>query len=470
MDLRRPHRGSDRSAGRMGERIGGQMTIIGASLIVLLLASIGADHAAAQGSAQGDVLPAGDNVSYDQVLEDPDNIELGYRYALTQIRRDDLLGASATLDRLILLAPGEPNIRALRAIVLYRLDNLREAEKEFDDILALDIDPVLRSNIERYAAELGRRNQQTRMSLLTSFGYQYDTNRSGAPNSGRLRTFLGTFDVAPDGRKEDDHSLTGFTRFTIEHDLPTQERHSLFGSLSLYAADQFQLDDYDTYDIGAEIGGRFEFGQVFLTPNLSYDHLILGDESYLDSIVAGLRADHRLNDPVNLWARADIAYLDYRNTAQYPTGDLQSGGDVAATIGTDLYFGSSHRLTVSAGYGRFNADVEWESYQGPQLGLNHTWLLGDGAFLMTGLSGEYQDYDMADPVTGLASRHDWVYRARTTLGVPVQTLFMAEEWPAALAGLTMSIYGEYYRADSNITNYDYDNVRAGATLSKRWEF
>ena len=431
---------------------------------LILLATAGS------GAVAEDTLPAADTVTYDQVLEDPDNIELGYRYALSQIRRDDLLGASATLDRLILLAPGEPNIRALRAIVLYRLDNLREAQQEFEAILALDIDPALRSNLERYAADLDRRNRQTRMSLLTSFGYQYDTNRAGAPDSGRLRTFLGTFDVAPDARKKDDHSLTGLARFTIEHDLDTQERHSLFGSVSLYSADQFDLDDYDTFDIGAQVGGRFELGEIFLTPAFTYDHVILGDDSYIDSYAGSLRVEHRLSDPVNLWARGDLGYVDYRNTEQYPAGELQSGTDLGLMLGTDLYIGTTHRLTLSAGYTGYNSDQDWESYQGPAIGLNHTWLIGEGAFLMTDVAGEYQDYDIADPITGALKRHDWIYRARMTLGVPVETLFMAENWPDYLAGLTMSIYGEYYRADSNITNYDYDNVRAGATLSKRWEF
>lgn len=421
-------------------------------------------------SGSGD-LPASEDVTYDQVLEAPDDINLGYLYALTQIRRNDLLGASATLDRLILLAPAEPNIRALRAIVLYRLDNLREAQTEFEDILALDLDPALRASIERYVDDLDRRNRQTRMSLLTSFGYQYDTNRAGAPDSGRIRTFLGTFDVAEDGRKEDDHSLTGLARFTIEHDLDTQERHSLFGSVSLYSADQFDLDQYDTFDISAQIGGRFEFGEIFLTPAFTYDHVILGGDSYIDNYATSLRADYRLNDPVNLWARGDLAYLDYRNTEDYPAGELQSGTDAGITLGADFYIGTTHRLTFSATYGGYNSDQDWESYQGPAIGINHTWLLGEGAFLMTDIAGQYQDYRMTDPAVGAEEeRADWIYRSRLTLGVPVQTLFMADEWPDFLSGLTMSIYGEYYRANSNIRNYDYDNVRAGATLSKRWEF
>lgn len=456
---------------RRGSRLSGW----GASEFLAIVLALGLfliqPAIADSGTGSGpDDLPAGETVTYDQVLSDPDNIELGYRYAISQIRKGDLLGASATLDRLILLAPKEPNIRALRAIVLYRLDNLREAEREFTDLLTLDLDPELRRNIERYAAALARRDQQTRMNLLTSIGYQYDTNRAGAPNSGQVRTFLGTFDLAESGRKEDDHSLTGLIRFGIEHDLATQNRNTLFGSVSAYGADQFQLDDFDTVDLSAQIGGRFEFGAVFLTPTIHYDHLFLGGDSYFDNYGFSMRADMRINDPVNLWVRGDMARIDYYNTTLYPAGDLQSGSDVGITVGADLYIGTDQRLTVSASHHGFNSDQDWETYVGERVNLNHTWLIGGGVFLLTDLFGEYDNYDMADPITGETERDDWIYRARMTLGVPVQTLFGAEDWPGALDGLTVSIYGEYYRADSNITNYEYDNTRAGLTISKRWEF
>lgn len=443
--------------------------VLAAALISGGLFSGGLSSGPARADATSDGLPPGDIVTYDQVLADPDNIELSYRYAISQIRKSDLLGASATLDRLILLAPQGPNIRALRAIVLYRLDNLREAQKEFADLLTLELDPELRSNIERYAGELNRRDQQTRMNLLTSIGYQYDTNRSGAPNSGQVRTFLGTFDLQ-NGRKEDDHSLTGLIRFGIEHDLEGQDRNTLFASVSAYGADQFKLDNYDTVDLSVQAGGRFEFGAVFLTPTLNYDHLFLGGDSYLDNYGGSLRADMRISDPVNLWLRGDLARIDYYNTTLYPTGDLQSGGDVGITAGADFYIGTNQRLTISATHHGFNSDQAWETYVGERLNINHTWLIGGGAFLLTDLFGEYANYDEADPITGETDRDDWIYRARVTLGVPVQTLVGAEEWPAALDGLTVSVYGEYYRADSNITNYEYDNARGGLTISKRWEF
>ena len=139
----------------------------------------------AEALAQDDALPDSGDVTYDQVLESPDDIMLSYRFALKQIGDGDLLGASATLDRLTLLAPQEPNIRALRAIVLYRLGNLREAKNEFEDLLKLDIDPQLRTNIERYAQAIDRQSQDTRVNLLLSLGMQFDSNRAGGNNVNR---------------------------------------------------------------------------------------------------------------------------------------------------------------------------------------------------------------------------------------------------------------------------------------------
>jgi Flp pilus assembly protein TadD len=147
------------------------------------------------------------------VLENPDDIMLSYRFALKQIEDGDLLGASATLDRLTLLAPQEPNIRALRAIVLYRLGNLREAKDEFEDLLKLDIDPQLRTNIERYADAIDRQSQDTRVNLLLSLGAQFDSNRAGGNKVNRgPATVVGDFDLNNAAPTEDDQSIQALAR------------------------------------------------------------------------------------------------------------------------------------------------------------------------------------------------------------------------------------------------------------------
>src|SRR5688572_22922176 len=108
--------GARLTRGKMPMRSAGARGFLAVCGVVCLASGFGAPALAQD-------LPSAGDVTYDQVLENPDDLMLSYRFALKQIADGDLLGASATLDRLILLAPQEPNIRALRAIVLYRLGN-----------------------------------------------------------------------------------------------------------------------------------------------------------------------------------------------------------------------------------------------------------------------------------------------------------------------------------------------------------
>ncbi len=414
-------------------------------------------------------LPESGDVTYDQVLENPDDPMLSYRYALKQIGDGDLLGASATLDRLILLAPGEPNIRALRAIVLYRLGNLREAKEEFAQLLQLELDPRLKTSIERYAAEIDQQSKTTRFTALVSLGYQFDTNRAGSNNANKVRTVLGDFDLTNAAPTDDDHSIQALAKISVEHDLSGQDRNMLFASATVYDGDQFKLDDFDTQSVGAQAGIRLEIGELFVTPSVTYTHLWLGEESYLDLFQAEARYDWRVNDPVNLFAAFALGDYDYHLTDNYPNADDQSGLDVNGRMGVDWYIGSDHKLTFTYTHRRFDATTEFESFDGDRLNIDHVWLIHRGIFLVTNLSAEWDRYDALDPLFVGDDREDIIYRGRLTLGVPVATMFGAEQ-SGFLDGLLMSAYGEYYLQDSNRELNEFENIRAGLSVSKRFEF
>ncbi|MGH6891229.1 MAG: tetratricopeptide repeat protein [Dongiaceae bacterium] len=420
-------------------------------------------------SALAQDLPSAGDVTYDQVLENPDDLTLSYRFALKQIEDGDLLGASATLDRLILPAPQEPNNRAPRAIVLYRLGNLREAGDEFEQLLLLDLDPKLKSNIERYAAAVDQQSKRTRVNLLLSLGYQFDSNRAGGNKVDNVRTVVGNFELNNAAPTEDDHSLQALARLSIEHDPPGQDRHMLFANATIYDGDQFDLDDFDTQSVGAQAGVRLEIDPIFVTPSITYNHLWLGEESYLDIFQAEARYDWRVNDPINLFGAFALVDYDYHVTDNYPTAGDQSGLDASARIGLDWYLGSDHRLTFALTHRQYDAEVEFETFDGDRLNIDHVWLIGSGIFLVTNLSAEWDRYDELDPLFVGDDREDIIYRARMTLGVPVVTIAGAVQ-TGFLDGLLLSTYGEYYRQDSNHDLNEFENIRGGIAVSKRFEF
>jgi hypothetical protein len=59
----------------------------------------------------------GRKVTYEEVLKDPDNVELNLGFARTQIRSGNLNGAAATLERVLLVQPRNLSVRILYAVL-----------------------------------------------------------------------------------------------------------------------------------------------------------------------------------------------------------------------------------------------------------------------------------------------------------------------------------------------------------------
>lgn len=194
--------------------------------------TIGSDVEAGKAArrARTPVLAEGRRVTYQDVLKDPDNIDLSFEYAKTQIRDGDLLGASTTLERILLVQPNLPRVRVLYALVLFRLDNMEEAERELKSVLKFRMPDSLRAQLRRTLKKVQRRKQRTRFSFLGNFAYQYDSNRNAAPGSGFLDSTSGPQPLTGDNGKQSDSSFQALSRLSVEHDLGFQARHRLLGS------------------------------------------------------------------------------------------------------------------------------------------------------------------------------------------------------------------------------------------------
>ncbi len=126
-------------------------------------------------------------VTYEQILADPDNIDLNLRYAKQQIARNDIVGAATTLERILLINPELLQVRLLYAVVLFRLDNYEEAERELLALRDRQMPPSLRRELDSYVQEIRRRRRHTRFALTSTIGWQWDRNRNAASSSARWR-------------------------------------------------------------------------------------------------------------------------------------------------------------------------------------------------------------------------------------------------------------------------------------------
>ena len=416
------------------------------------------------------LLQSGRDVAYEDILEHPDDIDLNFAFAQTQLARGDLRGAAATLERILLINADLPRVRLLYAITLFRLDNLDEAERELQAVRLLEMPLSLRAELDRYIEQVRLRRKQTRYTLTTSLGFGYAWNRNSAPsNNTQLVSDIPATVDGHDVRKHD----VGFNsvgRLEVSHDLGYQSRHRLTGAATYFRGDQVHLSELDLQAGALEFGGVYDSSPVSIIPNLFARRIMLANKYYGSSKGANLRVEHQWDAATQLYTFIEDDFQKYQSIAESRSSPERDGPQYTWGNGVSYALNPAMRISVELDAIRKKAARNYDSYDGAQLQLSHTWVFGDGMFLLTSVSGEQDLYDENDPLVSGMRRRDRLGKLRMTLGAPLGVLFDGEHMPAILKDVTLSLTSEAVRALSNLENYNYKDRRASIGISKRWEF
>ena len=420
-----------------------------------------AQQAAAE--AQKRQLAAGEpEATYEQVLADPDNVDLNLRYARRQIREGRLRGASASLERVLLKEPGMAKVRLLRAGVLLRLDTIDEAQRELEAARSRELPGALKPEADGLEREIRRRRRKTRVHALLGVGLDFDENRNAAPSSGQ-RLFLGNPIIldANSTRKSDTGKVL-LARAGAARDLGLAG-HRLFANVTYYRAEQTQVRTLNLQSWALDAGATFRAAWSDVTPSVELGHLLLAQTTYLRSGAAGLRFDRRLSERAAAFAELAFGRLEYSRTAVVPTADQRTGNRGEGTLGATFAVTPSHRLTFSYGYEEVGARLRFNELARHSLTLGHAWVFGGGQFLLSSVTGRFDRYAKPDAAISPKLRSDDGYRARVTYGLPLGRM------ARALRQTVWTLGYEYYHALSNVTNYGYTNNKVSTMLTQRWE-
>jgi tetratricopeptide (TPR) repeat protein len=409
----------------------------------------------------------GRDVSYDEVLRRPDDLDLNLLYARTLIRRGDLLGALATLERLLLVNPQQPRVRLLYAVVLYRLNALAEAERELDRVLAFEMPPGLRSELEHYRSEVRRQQRQTQYSLLLRLGYRYDSNRSAQPLGRIFDSANGPF---ASGGADPDHAFSALARLDVAHDLRFNRRHRLLGSATVFFDQSLRRGSFNARAFEVMGGLSLDFNPVEVSLQPRFRQTYLGGSLGLSAGGGAARAEWTTRRDLAFFATFEGEDQAYNDSARFNTANLRSGVYLTGALGVRWIVDPRHRLTFSAGGQRKFARRNFFAYSGPILAFEHGWLLGRGAYVLSRASWNHDAYDAADPNISATRRVDNVYRIGSQIGAPFATITGWDDSPRPLRDVTFSAGFEYARTQSNVRNYSYESFRAMLYVTKRFDF
>lgn len=414
-------------------------------------------------------LEPGEKVTYADILANPDDVELNYLYAQSQVAAGELRGAAATLERILMLAPDLARVRLLYAVVLFRLDNLSESEREFRNVSQLPMPQSLREEVDHYLEEIAARRKVTRVTGNLGLGMQWDSNRNAGPDSGEVLFFDTPFSLVT-GKKQGDFSGLMLAGVRAQHDLGYDAGHQLIGAAQVFGQKQIDVTSLDLGAFSGEAGGLIRAPFVDIQPSLYTTYLNLAGESYVSTVGTGVRASHRFSQAFEVAARFRFDYEFFESLDTSPITDQRTGGRYEGGLGASWTPLPTLRIDAGVGFVDKQADQAYYTYVGPQAVLGTTWLLGQGQFLLSTFFFEYDGYEGPEPFVSTTTRRDQWYRGRVSYGAPLGFLLPFLSPPRAIRDTVMTANVEYLNVQSNITNYQFDDWRLSILFTKSFDF
>lgn len=420
------------------------------------------EQAAEASSESSKYAATGADVSYEQILANPDDLELNYRYALGQIKRGELKGASATLERILLINPNLPKVRLLYGAVLLRLDNLSESDRVLDQLIKSNPPAGIKTEAEQYLAEARKLQKRTQLSGRLAAGFEYDDNRNATPSNDK-RLFGGTeIQLTGANERRDDTAQVYMANLEVHHDLGSQGGHEVFATANYYRTEQtlVKILNLQAYSLGA--GGVYRSHWADITPTLLFDHVLLAQTTFLRDHGASLRLDKKINRKLSVWGEFRDVMQQYQRTAVVATAPERDGLELDWTVEADYIVDPKLRVGFNYTHGLKRASRHYFSYMRDGAGANAVYLLGKGTFLLGTGNVYYDQYQDPDLALTSTPRRDTITRVSATYGAPLTLL------NRRLKDVVFTFTYEWYWAQSTVENYAYTNNKLLGLLTYKW--
>ncbi|KQT85746.1 tetratricopeptide repeat protein [Aurantimonas sp. Leaf443] len=458
---------------RDGARVGCGLTGLAAAATMAIVAA-GPCAAQTQVPPRAEAVGAGPEIDarrdalFRRMMADPSNLDLAFDYAALSSQAGDLEAAVATLERMLIFAPGLPRLQLELGVLYYRLGATQTARTYFEAAVSgPDVPQPVRDRVDVYLARLDDADAPSRLDGLVTLGGAYQTNANAAPSSRTIG--LNGVDYILDDTFTERPDVNGFASLLLNysHDLPGQGDR-LEATFTAYGSLYAERDELNTALAELTVGPSFDLGRYGLDDTRLSVYGILGGavlqaDPYLASGGLGIQASTLIDPQLRLTGNLEARHEAFQDSTDRPTSSDRTGERYNASLAAQ-YALSDRTVLFSTLIGeRRLADADYLSYGevGGVLGVSHSFASPVAALeapwtltLAAGLSGRW--FDEPDRLVGSDEEHDREFFLQATQLVPLR-----DEW-------AMQLQAGYRDVASNYDMRDYDNLRAAIAILKRF--
>lgn len=406
-----------------------------------------------------------------EMMADPANLDIAFRYAELSSRAGDLEAAIATLERMLIFAPGLPRLQLELGVLYYRLGAYETAQTYFDQALAAPNVPAeVRGRVAPYLAAIDEKSAVDSVSGTVTSGIRWQSNANAAPESRLVQTTLLADPLLLDPSALGDEDVNGFVAGSFRYARQLAGQGDRFEAhLQTYGALYAERDEINTGYAELTLGPTFNLERLDIADASLGVYGILGgvtlkEDPYLLSGGVGMAFAKLLAPATRLTLRGEFRGESFNDSDLRPTASERSGTRWRAQLGLQHQLTGPLLLYGNISGEQREADRDDLSYFeiGFQLGAildfrspfpaqADPWSLGLSAGYLS------RDYDQPDPLfSATNAEEDEEFFVESALTVPLR-----DDW-AVQATLG------YRDVSSNYDLRRYDNVSTSLGVVKRF--
>ena len=403
------------------------------------------------------------------MLQSPDNLDVAFEYAALSVQAGDIEGAIATLERMLIYAPGLPRVQLELGALYYRLGSLEVSRAYFNAVLKSANAPAeVVERVKAYLGEIDHAASPSKFSAAIYAGLRWQSNANAAPDAREITLNGLPFILGDDATSEEDFAFFTTGSFHYQTDIGAYgDRFE--ADLVTYGAWQFEQTQLDTQLAEATLGpafnmARFGIDSTYLGLYGIANGAILDEDVYFGTLGAGFRVATKPAARTTIYFKGEYRHRWFNDTEENPTSSLRTG-DEYRTRG-ELRYALTSNIQLAAGAGVSREDVNADFYDNWEFGGNAgatvlfaNPIVADSYPWAFNLGGGYiyREFDDPDPtINAEEAEKDDEYWVSGALNIPVR------EWLAIVP------QAEYRNRESNYETRAFEAVTLSLGLFTRF--
>ena len=329
-------------------------------------------------------------ITFEQILENPTDLELNLEYARQQDKVGKYKSTIAALERLNLLYPVNTDIKLYLLSVLVRVDSGEKVTELVNDLLkepnlSSDIQDYLNSVLKEFAERATKNNQlalgQKKKGWYAFLDLSYNqTENSNIAGISKTRTFYLTDNISSyaSGEIEYDKTYSRSASLTVGTELDETSAINFNLGLNLNQQNKGNAEEYDVLS-GSLSYSKF-LGNNLLVPYIVYSKPNYRSQADINTAMIGMNNRYIINNQNSIVYGANFSRNKYDNNDKFSTANLKNNETLGATLGYDYALTQTDLFNSKIFFNNIDADIAYNSYESSGLSISYSHIFPIGVF------------------------------------------------------------------------------------------